>query len=53
MKLSLEEKKQASKMQDDSVMEMVYNNLVDQNVKFPLQLYQHHFHFMKRKSIHN
>ena len=40
MKLSLEEKKEVFKMQDDSVMKMVYNNLVDQNVKLPLQLYQ-------------
>ena len=26
---------------------MVYNNLVDQNVKLLLQLYQQHFHLMK------
>ena len=26
---------------------MVYNNLVDTNVKLPLQLYQQHFHLMK------
>ena len=36
MKLSLEEKRQVFKMQDNSVIEMVYNNLVDQNVKLPL-----------------
>ena len=47
MKLSLEEKKQVFKMKDDSVMEIVYNNLMDQNVKLPLQLYQQHFHLMK------
>ena len=47
MKLSLEEKKQVFKMQDDSIIEMVYNSLVDQNVKLPLQLYQQHFHLMK------
>ena len=40
MKLSLEEKKQVFKMHDDSITEMVYNKLVDQNVKLPLQLYQ-------------
>ena len=32
MKLSLEEKKKVFKIQDDSITEMVYNNLVDQNV---------------------
>ena len=47
MKLSLEEKRQVCKLQDDSVIEMVYNNSVDQNVKLPLQLYQQHFHLMK------
>ena len=39
MKLSLEEKKKVFKMQDDSVTKMVYNNLMDQGVKLPLQLY--------------
>ena len=47
MKLSLEEKKQVFKMQDDSVTEMTYNNLVDQHVRLPLQIYQQHFHLMK------
>ena len=40
MKLSIEEKRLVFKMQDDSVTEMVYNNLVDHQVKLPLQLYQ-------------
>ena len=47
MKLSLEEKKQVFKMQDDSVTEMVDNNLLDQGVKLPLQPYQQHFCLMK------
>ena len=47
MKLSMEEKRQVFKMQDESVTKMVYNNVVDQNVKLSLQLYQQHFHLMK------
>ena len=47
MKLSIEEKRSVFKMQDDSVTEMVYNNLVDHQVKLPLQLYQQHFYLMK------
>ena len=35
-KLYLEEKKQVFKMQDDSVTELTYNNLVDQHVRLPL-----------------
>ena len=47
MKLSLEEKKQVFKMQDDSLTDMTYNNLVDQHVRLPLQIYEKHFHLMK------
>ena len=36
LKLSLEEKKTMFRMQEDSVTKMVYNNLVDTNVKLPL-----------------
>ena len=47
LKLSIEEKKTVFKMQDDFVTKMVYNNLVDHQVRLPLQLYQQHFHLMK------
>ena len=47
LKLSIEEKKTMFKMQDDSFTEMVYSNLVDHQVRLPLQLYQQHFHLMK------
>ena len=47
LKLSMEEKNIVFRMWDDSMIGMVYKNLVDPNVKLPLQHCQQHFHLMK------
>ena len=47
MKLALEGKKSVLKLEIATSSEMVYANLVEENVKLPLQIHQQHFHLIK------